>query len=212
MKTLRYTLLADGSSDRALIPIINWLLNQHAAVPFEPQFPKRIPSHGLGLKLRIEQVLDLYPCDVLFVHRDGEGESFDVRSREIADNIPDFAPESIHVIPIRMTEAWLLTSVPAIRFAADNPSGQVELRLPARDRLENLPDPKRDLSTLLSVASELHGRRLDKFNSIRRIPRVAELTDDFSALRDLGAFRRLEQRLLDVLARLDAGAAGPAVA
>jgi len=29
MSSIRYTLLTDGSSDRALIPILNWLLRQH---------------------------------------------------------------------------------------------------------------------------------------------------------------------------------------
>ncbi len=29
MKRLRFTLITDGSSDKALIPIIHWLLSQH---------------------------------------------------------------------------------------------------------------------------------------------------------------------------------------
>ena len=29
MSDLRYTLLADGSSDRALMPILSWLLREH---------------------------------------------------------------------------------------------------------------------------------------------------------------------------------------
>ena len=32
MQELRYTLLADGSSDRALLPILTWLLRQYCGV------------------------------------------------------------------------------------------------------------------------------------------------------------------------------------
>ena len=36
MQTLRYTLLADGSSDRALLPILTWLLRQYCgAIPIQ---------------------------------------------------------------------------------------------------------------------------------------------------------------------------------
>jgi hypothetical protein len=29
MRELRYTLLSDGSSDRALLPVLTWLLHEH---------------------------------------------------------------------------------------------------------------------------------------------------------------------------------------
>ena len=39
MQQLRYTLMADGSSDRALLPILTWLLRQSCGqIPIQPEF------------------------------------------------------------------------------------------------------------------------------------------------------------------------------
>lgn len=85
MKELRYTLLTDGSSDRALIPILTWVLRQHGVgCPIQPEWADlgrlRPPPKPLS---RIEWSLKLYPCDLLFVHRDAEGQSLQMRVGEI---------------------------------------------------------------------------------------------------------------------------------
>jgi hypothetical protein len=46
------------------------------------------------------------------------------------------------VIPIRMTEAWLLLDEEAIRDSAGRPSSSVSLGLPLPQRVETIPDPK----------------------------------------------------------------------
>ncbi len=86
MTTLRYTLLTDGSSDRALLPILTWLLQQNgvrraieaawADLGRLNPSPKRLPD-------RIRCSLAAFPCDLLFVHRDAEKESFESRKTEI---------------------------------------------------------------------------------------------------------------------------------
>ena len=45
------------------------------------------------------------------------------------------------VIPVRMTEAWLLIDELALRRAAGNPNGRNPLDLPALKDLEALPEP-----------------------------------------------------------------------
>jgi hypothetical protein len=45
------------------------------------------------------------------------------------------------------------------------------------------------------MASELTGRRLKKFSESQAARRVAEYASDFAPLRQLGAFRRLEDDL-----------------
>lgn len=48
MQELRYTLLADGSSDRALLPILTWLLRQSCgAIPIEAELPTCVAYHIL---------------------------------------------------------------------------------------------------------------------------------------------------------------------
>ncbi|WP_446349610.1 hypothetical protein [Coleofasciculus chthonoplastes] len=109
----------------------------------------------------------------------------------------------ICVVPVRMTEAWLLFDEAAIRKAAENPRIQQPLNLPNLSKCEELPDPKQYLCQLLRQASGFTGRRLKKFRARERekIQRIAELIDDFSALRSLSAFKILEADIKQMLKR-----------
>ena len=199
MKELRYTLVTDGSSDRALLPILNWLLRQYAiGYAIQPEWAdlRRLPQPIPGLAERIRMSLDLFPCDILFVHRDAEKMSYTRRVAEIERALRDVGEwkrdRTICVVPVRMTEAWLLVDEAALRRAAGNPNGQRALSLPPLPQLEQLPDPKRLLYDFLQAASELSGRRLKSFMAHARISRIAEFIDDFSPLRTLTAFQHLE--------------------
>ena len=200
---LTYTLLTDGSSDRALIPILTWLLEQqNLHEPIQSSWadlrPLRNPPHTLSD--RIERAVTLFPCDLLFVHRDAENQPREWRMSEINDAKQqlraDFVcPPAICVIPVRMQEAWLLFGEQAIRGASGNPHGHVQLDLPPLDRLEDLPNPKEDLYELLRIASGLTGRRRSQFGVDVAAARVADYNDDFSPLRHLPAFVALENEI-----------------
>jgi hypothetical protein len=202
MRELRYTLVSDGSSDRALQPILSWLLMEHRVLcPIQPEWAdlRRLRHPPKTLASRIEWSLDLYPCDILFVHRDAEiradRRSYQQRKNEIIDalaNINLAQIPSICVVPVRMMEAWLLINEAALRRAAGNPNGATPLNIPNTAHLEEIPDPKEVLYTLLRVASELRGRRLRRFEEERSAGLVAEYIDDFAQLRRLPAFRALE--------------------
>jgi len=67
MKEVRYTLVSDGSSDRALIPILNWILRQYkVGFALQPAWAdlRRIRKPIRGLTARIQWALELYPCDI----------------------------------------------------------------------------------------------------------------------------------------------------
>jgi len=152
----------------------------------------------VGLTERIRWAIELYPCDLLFVHRDADREPREKRVHEIAQALDEIAgavpvPPSICVVPIRMLEAWLLFDEQALRGAAGNPGGRVDLDLPPMSVLESMPDPKSKLRTTLRNASELAARRREKL--LISPDRVAALTDDFSPLRALSAFRHFEADL-----------------
>jgi hypothetical protein len=200
---LRYTLLADGSSDRTLLPLLNWLLEQaHLDIHIQPQFASQVPSTGMSLVQRIQLAMRLYPCDVLFIHRDAEKETMAARVKEIRAQVEATGHTYIPVVPVRMTEAWLLSSETAIRQAAGNPKGKVPLSLPAPKTWDRLPDPKAILFDALRNASELTGRRLKQFKPEETRHRVAEIPDDFSALLQLPAFADLKDRIVLLLATL----------
>jgi hypothetical protein len=200
MKAIRYTLLSDGSSDRMLMPILDWLLCQHcpehsvasnwADLGRVPQPPKTLPD-------RIRVALDLYPgCNLLFIHRDAEKVSFETRHAEIMRALDGLeTPPAICVIPVSMQEAWLLFDEPAIRRAAGNPNGRNNLNLPDTRSVETIPDPKELLFRIIRESSNLHGARLKKLKPHKRAFLVSQSIDDFSPLRSVSAFQALENQL-----------------
>lgn len=212
MKELRYTFLTDGSSDKALIPLLDWLLREHRVrCPIQPQWAdlRRVPRPPKTLPERIALSLRLYPCDLLFVHRDAEGELLTARKTEILAALDrartgtdwPHALTTVCVIPVRMQESWLLFDETAIRAAAGNRNGRAPLDVPSIRELERLLDPKTRLHELLRQASGLSGRRLKNFPVHERVQRILEFVHDFSPLRELSAFRALEQDLQAIIAQ-----------
>ncbi len=207
MKSLRFTLLTDGSSDRALLPVIRWLLeDKRIGTPIHGEWAdlRRLRHAPKGLEGRVAAALDFYPCDLLFIHRDAEGEPRGHRVREIATAIEaiDAAVPHVCVVTVRMQEAWLLIEEPALRRAAGNPHGKAKLSLPKLQAIEKIPDPKELLHDQLRIASELTGRRLRRFSAHEHAFRVAELVENWEPLRKLPAFAAFEQELDDVLEKI----------
>ena len=196
---LRYALLTDGTSDAVLLPILDWLLNTNLG---EGNFsgswvnPERFSFDAKELKDRIRETLEHYPCNVLFIHRDAEKMASNVRYAEIAEAVNDAGTSVpyICVVPVHMTEAWLLFDIQAIRASAGNPNGKVKLKLPGKKEWESLPDPKEKLKQALIEASELTPRRLKGKRIsewVASVPRNVT-NQDFSPLRGLNAFNALE--------------------
>ncbi len=207
MDELRYTLVTDGSSDTALIPILNWILTENGIrCPIQPtwadlaalrtQDRRRLPD-------RIRSSLVYYPCDLLFVHRDAERATRESRVQEISQAIADLpealSPVFVCVIPVRMQETWLLIDETAIKTAAGNRRYAGELELPTARNLELLSDPKDLLYRLLIQASDLSRRRQRSFPVARRARLVTEFVEDFSPLRQLSAFTALEEEVSNAI-------------
>ncbi|MBN9656612.1 MAG: hypothetical protein J0H49_00455 [Acidobacteria bacterium] len=182
------------------MPILTWSLKQHNVSPVEAQWADfgRIPRQ-LSAEDRIRVVLDLYPCDVLFIHRDAEAQPPQLRRTEIAQSMAGSAVRHIPVVPVRMTEAWLLASETAIRSAAGNPNGNIALTLPNTRNLENLADPKRVLHTALATASGLNVRRRAKLAVHERVHLIPNYINDYSCLNALPAFRALQNDIRDLI-------------
>lgn len=207
-RPLRYLLITDGSSDACLLHPIDWLLRAcdwHECVG-EWADLRALPESTRTLGDRLRFALAYYSSDVVFVHRDAEGERPEMRIAEIATAIAQLGGSLTHVcvVPVRMSEAWLLHDEAAIRRTAGKPNGKQQLDLPGLSRIETLADPKSVLRDALLVASGATGRRrkqkLRDFGIMRH--RVAELIEDYSPLRALSAFGRLEYDLRSILLQL----------
>lgn len=202
MGEMRCSFLADGSSDIALVPLLRWLVRQYSlcrSVAVEWADLGRLRTRPANLCEKIMRAVELFPCDVLFIHRDAEADPPEVRYTEIAAAISEAAARGctvphICVVPVRMQEAWLLLDEAAIRRAAGNPNGQMPLGLPRPNCVETTPDPKRVLHDSIKSASGLSGRRLKKLRYRYLASRIPEyMGDDFACLRALPAFCRLEK-------------------
>jgi hypothetical protein len=191
--------------------VLTWVLREHGIRTVHPEWAdlRGLKHPPRLLPQRIAKVLELYQSsELLFVHRDAEGEPPAVRRGEILDAVTQAAgalgtqPPAVCVVPVRMQEAWFLMDEAAIRTAADNPRGRQPLDLPARHQIEQLPNPKHVLHELLKEASGYRGRRRSSFRATARVHRVAELTVTFEPLRSLTAFVRLEQDVQRVIAEM----------
>lgn len=204
---MTYTLLVDGSSDRALAPIVDFTLwSIGVREPTQPQLVapadiRRVAGAFGPLEERIKTALDLYPCDLLVVHRDAEREPLGVRRQEVLDALAvvQDLPRVVPVVPVRMHEAWLLIDSMALRRAAGNPYGSMPINLPPLQQLENLPDPKDELDSLLKRASGLTGYRLRKFDSNQARVRLVQHIQDFTPLENLPSYKQFKLDLIHEL-------------
>jgi hypothetical protein len=203
MNDLRFTLTTDGSSDCVLLRHLEWILRRAfgTRVAIQPQWAdlRSLRRSPKSLSERVRVALELYPCDLLFVHRDAESADSSPRYEEIKRAVAEVgvSTPTIPVVPVRMTEAWLLFDEQAVRSAAGNPNGRMAIDLPTRNP-ETIADPKALLHDALRRASGLAGRRFRNLRTGDAVHRVAEYIDDFSPLQDLAAFQSLCDRVAEV--------------
>ena len=168
---MRFLLVCDGPSDGALVSHIQRMLILCGEVEPEGNYWSR----GRLLTDRIHNGVDrLGNADLLFVHRDAEAVDPEPRYAEITDAIEETSYHGpwVGIVPIRMTEAWLVLDEEAIRDAVRKPNGSTPITLRAPNETQRRADPKTILETALIDASETRGRRRDKirreFSNLRR--------------------------------------------
>lgn len=203
MDFLRFTLVSEGSTDKSLIPILKWAIQEQGVELVQGQFASwhLLPKRPTTVVEKIEAGLKLFECDLLFVHRDADQKDPSLRRGEIDSAIEELMASggikipSIPVIPVRETEAWLLIDQSALRKAANNPNGKNDLKLPSLKNLENCVGPKKELERVLQSASEWPPQRLKRFDINAAKARVVDYISDFKSLRKLSAFQLLEEDL-----------------
>ncbi len=191
--------MTDGSSDRVLLPILTWSIRRFTEKPVSDQWADqgRIPRTSSPAE-KLQTILELYPCDLLFIHRDAEGQPPEWRRQEIATRVGDLT-RHVPVVPVRMTEAWLLFDESAIRRAAGNPNGTENLELPPISKFEELANPKNLLYAALLKACGRSVLRRARFPVQQRVHLIPNYIDDYSALDSLSAFSLLQRDIRSIL-------------
>lgn len=163
--------ICEGTSDVPLHAQLEALCGERGldidiSTPEYERYPGRVGKTvaeklQVGLELR-----DGAPTDAVFIHRDADGAGTIARRSEIDDAVRSYGRglPYVPVIPVRMTEAWLLLDEMEIRRVAGNPKGKGRLPLPTHKKVESIADPKAVLAESIRVASEATGRRLQRIN------------------------------------------------
>lgn len=183
---MNFLLVCDGKSDTRLINHIQRLL-----IEIGYSEPNGETWHFTGkLTEKVKHALEYSgDVDLLFVHRDAENpRSTEVRYQEIRSAIMGvgYCRPYVAIVPVRMTEAWLLFDEGAIRKIAGRPNDTSNLMLPRPRDVEGITDPKDKLDNILIQASGAQGRRLRKMR--RELPRMRN-----QLLQDLALGGPLEQ-------------------
>ena len=202
---MRFLLVCDGSSDASLTNHIQRLLIEGGATEAngEAWHHGGILAEKVGLALKSSSAIDL-----LFVHRDAENpRNTEDRHREIESAIREVEYDGpwVPIVPVRMTEAWLLLDENSIRKIAGRPRDTTNLVLPRPRDVEGIPDPKDRLDSILRQASGASGRRLRRMH--RELPRMRnQLLQDLelgSTLEQVPSWARFRDDTLQALADLE---------
>jgi hypothetical protein len=202
--------LGEGSSDVPLAELVEQLFYDRD-VPLrlsKPDFARLPDRVGCTLERKVEKGLELLggPVEVIVIHREADNAGPEHRLREMREALDRTfcGAELVPVIPVRMTEAWLLLDEKAIRTVAGNPKGRHPLGLPAPSEVERKSDPKEILRKALLDASGTTGRRrasVEKRFANHRRDLLGRL-DRFGPVTGLGSWWRLVEGVEGVIGGL----------
>ena len=170
---VRFLLICEGSSDTSILPHIEKLLFLFGLSDIEGDYWAKSGR----LVDKIQDGLRYFGnCDLLLVHRDADSDQETQsagagrRYREICEAVGDsgFTGNWMGIVPVRMTETWLLVDESAIRYVAGRPRSDTPIDLPPLRLVEHEADPKTRLAEALVAASGTTGRKRKRF--IEAIP------------------------------------------
>lgn len=196
---MRGVFIGEGTSDEPLAGIVAALFRRRGVdVDVTTPHLERLPLRArtdVGSKIAAARRLTTEPIDVFVVHRDADATTSRDRRAEVQEAVETAAPGHRHVavVPVRMTEAWLLLDEHAIRVVAGNPNGRMPLHLPTVREVERRADPKARLAEAILTASSATGRHRDRvarrFGEHRR--RLLQHLDLDGPVTRLGAWAEL---------------------
>lgn len=216
MRHLGLALFAEGPTDhRFLHPVLSRLtedifLPELVDIGEVRELHSPVPASASS---RAERILTaardaLGAWDVLFIHTDGEGDAGRARAQRVDPARARIAAElagageSVGVVPVRETEAWMLCDPDALRAALHTTLSNEALGLTARPRtVESVTDPKAALRAIGARVAGPRGRPRQAVRSPHFLERLGEAID-LERLRAVPAFQRLEADLREALGRL----------
>ena len=205
---ISYLFLSEGTSDQSIIPLINKIILNNYNVTINTIIPNfnSVRPRPSGLTLKIKAVQKLYESiDFLVIHRDADSVGRDHRMNEIKSAIASVSPsfDFVAMIPVRMTEAWLLVDQAAIIHAMERPTYNKKIIFPPIKKIEKLAYPKNLLLQIVQEIADLPKRRKNELNFPRIRKNIGEHISNYTILKILPAFALFEADLLSVLDKVN---------
>lgn len=199
--SLTFMFLCEGTSDLPLAAHVETLISRQGVG--EVSNIARPGGGSVGDKLsRLYDEGQLF--DLVVVHRDADAPDPRTRVDEVEQALTSLGVHGCAVVPVQMTEAWLLVDEVAIRHAVGRPSGQEPLDLPKLREIESRSDPKAILKTALITATGTTGRRRKEatrqWSTYRRI--LLERLDVDGPVKELRSWQDFVARLRRALGTL----------
>lgn len=177
MTHLAMALFAEGSTDHQFIRIVaqrtaEHILNQNSPMVvdvLDPQIVERSP--GKQAKRILDAAHSAYGFHLLLVHADADARTRDTawadriepglqRVLEASKDCNQVCDKPVPVIPVQMTEAWMLADPFAFAETMGYEIPPTELGLPRRpSQVENFADPKAKLKEAIRTAQSNRPRR-----------------------------------------------------
>ncbi len=196
-KRVTFFLVCEGTSDEALVEHLETLVARQGVDEV-----LGIPRSGTGSVHEKIRALgeEGTAFDFVVVHRDADQRDPTPRIAEVEAALREARLPGCPVVPVQMTEAWLLLDESAIRAVVGRPSGREPLDLPKLHEIEGTHDSKAVLKRALLAAAGGTGRRHKKavreWSTYRRI--LLQRLDVDGPVSQLPSW----QRMVDDLARV----------
>ncbi|MGI6878358.1 hypothetical protein [Microbacterium sp. gxy059] len=198
----QFALLCEGTSDAPLVTALETLLVEAG---FDEVYGEAHTKRGSVEDALAEMAENRDSFHIVFVHRDADRAGREARTSEIARAAANIAwaegdePRIVPVIPVTMTEAWLLLNEAEIRAVCGNPRGSEALDLPKPHEIEGIADPKAVLFDVLRQAAPQGGRRRLTVQALSAWrSHLVERLDVHGRVRSLGAWQALEDEIAAV--------------
>ena len=177
----------EGPADRNFIPIVarrtaEIILNQKSLNVVDVLEPQIVDKRGPTQRDKIlNAALDVSGFHLLIVHADADSRTQEdawahriepglSKVRQAFQSGQEVCSQLVPVIPIRMTEAWMLADPDSFIQVIGTAASQSEMGMPKRAlQVESLPNPKSELQSIMDKALNDRPRRRRRKRSITEL-------------------------------------------
>lgn len=211
---LQIGITTEGSTDNRFLPFIvqktfeNLLLSSTGEIElYEPIDLGKIYGNFSDGLLEMSKKFEYF--HVICVHCDADSDSekkvlknkiqpsLELIENEIQANCKNI----VAIIPIYMTESWMLSNPKLLASKIDSSMSYSDLGLPKISKIESISNPKQLITDAIRI-SVLNGRRRNSRLSISQLYSPISKEIKIEDLRNLNSFISFEKRCEDVLKKL----------